>query len=142
MTNHAFSLVLDYCAESCCECGIGFAVDSSVQRRWRASGDAFYCPNGHRQRYTQSEVQRLGKQLEQTQKLLENERESKEWYKQRQADERAAREATERRLVAAKGQQTKLRKRVQNGVCPCCTRSFTNLRRHMATKHPDHAATV
>lgn len=29
--------------------------------------------------------------------------------------------------------------RVGKGVCPCCKRSFTNLRRHMTTKHPDVA---
>jgi hypothetical protein len=27
--------------------------------------------------------------------------------------------------------------RTKNGVCPCCNRSFTNLRRHMRTKHKD-----
>jgi hypothetical protein len=25
-------------------------------------------------------------------------------------------------------------------VCPCCNRSFQNLRRHMATKHPEFNA--
>jgi hypothetical protein len=28
--------------------------------------------------------------------------------------------------------------RIGNGVCPCCNRSFTNLRRHMTTKHPEY----
>jgi hypothetical protein len=45
----------------------------------------------------------------------------------------------DKELVAQRGQTTKARnqlERVGNGVCPCCTRSFTNLRRHMATKHP------
>lgn len=27
--------------------------------------------------------------------------------------------------------------RVKNGVCPCCNRSFQNLKRHMNTKHPN-----
>ena len=25
-----------------------------------------------------------------------------------------------------------------NGVCPCCNRSFENLRNHMHTQHPDY----
>ena len=29
-------------------------------------------------------------------------------------------------------------KRIHKGVCPCCNRSFTNLKRHMETKHPEH----
>lgn len=24
------------------------------------------------------------------------------------------------------------------GVCPCCNRSFTNVRRHMTSQHPDY----
>lgn len=28
-------------------------------------------------------------------------------------------------------------KRIHNGVCPCCNRSFVNLQRHMKTKHPE-----
>ena len=30
-------------------------------------------------------------------------------------------------------------KRVHNGVCPCCNRSFQNLQKHMKTKHPEIA---
>lgn len=38
-----------------------------------------------------------------------------------------------------KGVVTRTRNRIANGVCPCCDRSFTNLQRHMASKHPDYA---
>lgn len=41
--------------------------------------------------------------------------------------------------AALKGVITKERKRVSNGVCPCCNRQFTNLLRHMKCKHPNHA---
>ena len=34
-------------------------------------------------------------------------------------------------------QRKKFIERTGNGVCPCCKRSFTNLRRHMNTKHPN-----
>lgn len=55
----------------------------------------------------------------------------------RRADRmRDEKEAAERRVSAAKGQVTKLKNRTAAGVCPCCTRSFENLKRHMATKHP------
>jgi hypothetical protein len=45
-------------------------------------------------------------------------------------------EAAERRTVALKGVATRLKNRAAKGVCPCCNRSFENLRRHMHTKHP------
>jgi len=50
-------------------------------------------------------------------------------------------ERTERRLSAQKGVTTRIKNRVANGVCPCCKRSFTDLRRHMETKHPKYAET-
>lgn len=50
---------------------------------------------------------------------------------------RAARIHAENRRRAEKGAKTRLKKRIANGVCACCGRSFENLRRHMATKHPD-----
>lgn len=35
---------------------------------------------------------------------------------------------------------TRAKKRAATGTCPCCGRSFVQLRRHMAAKHPDHLA--
>lgn len=37
-----------------------------------------------------------------------------------------------------KGEVTKLKKRIANGVCPCCKRSFCNLAAHMKTQHPEY----
>lgn len=54
--------------------------------------------------------------------------------------QRQLREGVEHQLRATKGVVTKFRRRVGNGVCPCCTRTFTNLSRHMTTNHPDFKA--
>lgn len=113
----------------CYSCKIPFAVPADVRRRWVENGGTFWCPNGHNQHYTESDVQKLRKQLEEANR-------SRDWYKQRQADERAARERTERRLIATKGAKTRLRNRIKNGVCPCCNRTFIDLQRHMASRHP------
>ncbi|MEG3193744.1 helix-turn-helix transcriptional regulator, partial [Lysobacter sp. D1-1-M9] len=51
------------------------------------------------------------------------------------AKERTADLARERDQVAKA--HRKMRRRVMNGVCPCCNRSFQNLREHMQTKHAD-----
>lgn len=48
-------------------------------------------------------------------------------------------DSEKRSHAASKGQLTKAKKRVGNGVCPCCNRHFVNVERHMATKHPDYA---
>ena len=41
-------------------------------------------------------------------------------------------------LKGTKTRLTNVKKRVANGVCPCCNRTFVNLQRHMHTKHPDY----
>jgi len=49
-------------------------------------------------------------------------------------------EMERRRVSAARGRVTKIKRRVQHGVCPCCNRTFSNLASHMKTKHPEFEA--
>jgi hypothetical protein len=46
-------------------------------------------------------------------------------------------QAEERSHVSTKGQLTKARNRAKAGLCPCCNRHFTNVERHVKSKHPD-----
>lgn len=113
---------------TCGECGIIFAVPPhwlNARREEKENNGSFYCPNGHSRQFRETEVDRLKRQLEAEKKKLE-------WA-------RGERDRAERSAAAARGQVTRLRKRIQNGVCPACQRSFQNLKRHMATKHPQLA---
>lgn len=47
----------------------------------------------------------------------------------------------DRSIRAIRGHATRVRKRIANGVCPCCRRSFENLARHMKGQHPGYAKT-
>jgi len=51
--------------------------------------------------------------------------------------ERIERQFHEKSARAYKGKVTQIKTRIVNGVCPCCNRSFRNVRLHMETKHPD-----
>jgi hypothetical protein len=56
------------------------------------------------------------------------------------AAERATSSPRGRSHAATKGHVTRKKRqleRVASGVCPCCNRSFVNLRRHMKTQHPE-----
>ena len=130
---YSIPLLCNFVAEVCVNCGIAFAIDSKVGRRFKETGGTFYCPNGHAQHYTETEIVKLQKQLE-------REKKNTEWAQNNAKAERTARERTERRLIARKSANTRLRNRIKNGVCPCCTRSFVNLREHIKTKHPDFKA--
>ena len=50
--------------------------------------------------------------------------------------EESAPQKERHRANGYKGHATRISKRVKNGVCICCNRTFADLARHMATKHP------
>lgn len=111
----------------CGGCGTTFAINSALYRQWRENGASVRCPNPackwKEMVVTESEVAKLTKQLADSERRL-----------QFQTDMRRAAEAETARVEKAR---RRLEKRVANGVCPCCQRSFVNLRRHIAAKHPD-----
>jgi len=126
-----FSLVVIECGE----CGVNFGVPERFDEQRRESGGNFYCPNGHPRVYRVTETDRLKQELARAAKNLEI------------AETQARRErdrcmVVERSRSALRGQVTKIRNRIANGVCPCCNRTFTDLGRHMITQHPEFAADI
>ena len=120
-------------SERCCHCGVLFYMPQWLQDLRRGDKEWFYCPNGHRQRYVESEADtlrrerdRLAQQIAQRDDAL--------------LSERRLRESAERQASTLKGSITKLRKRLAGGACPCCNRTFANLQRHMETKHAGFVA--
>lgn len=128
--------------EECCNCHITFAMPEDLKRRCIEDGAnaTFYCPLGHAQHYTRSEVQKLRDKLADEKWRREAAQASAEAA---QASARAAidqADAAERSARAYKGAATRIRRRVANGVCPCCNRTFADLARHMAGQHPGFEA--
>lgn len=114
-----------YCCNAACATPI--VLPAPVYNRFVEDPSQFFCcPFGHRQHFSgPSEAEKLKQQLD-------SERQSKEWWIKK-ADQHS------KSALAYKGQVTRIKNRVKNGVCPCCNRTFQNLMRHMATKHPDYA---
>lgn len=114
--------------EVCANCGVLFAAPEMLLDKRREDGDSFYCPNGHSLVYD-SENERLRKELARAKDQL--------------ATERARSAQVDASLRATRGVVTKQRKRLEKvvaGVCPVdgCKRHFRDLRRHIATKHPEY----
>lgn len=129
------SAVLDFnqrlVAITCYKCGITFAVPQYFKTKRQEDTETFWCPNGHNQAYVKSEAQKLREQL------AEEKRNSEWWQNVAKSRESQIKGANiQLGKVKAKLKRTEIR--VSNGVCPCCNRSFTNVRRHMKTKHPDY----
>lgn len=119
-----------YTIIDCFKCGTLFALPDQVNDELVRTGRNFFCPNGHQQHYSES-----------TEAKLKTERDRVARLNARLDQERAERAAAERRASAARGQITKIKKRVANGVCPCCNRTFKDLGRHMSSQHPDYVQT-
>ncbi len=129
-----------YYFTNCYRCNAPFAMSDTLyhmamERRGELS---FYCPNGHGQVFKagEREEDKLRRERDQLkQRLAEKDDQIRSAYEM--ANEQAAASAMNaRKLAAAKGQITKIKKRASNGVCPCCNRTFTDLARHMHSKHP------
>jgi len=117
---------LDLKLIDCVDCGVIFGLPVRIAQARRQTGGDFYCPNGHSLSWKVTELDRL-----------------REEVKRARAAATAAmdqRDAAERSKTALRGVITRERKRVGNGVCPCCKRTFTNLARHMSGQHPDYAS--
>ncbi len=115
---------------TCGECGSHFAIDQIKYDRCKKTGEGWHCPNGHSRKFTTTENSELKDRITQ----LQNDN-----TYLRHAKDNLHTELTQQKHVTRtyKGQVTKIKKRVHNGVCPCCNRTFTDLQRHMSTKHPD-----
>lgn len=119
---------------TCGGCGVLFAMTSDYIADRKRDKRNWHCPNGCSRIYSKSdaeiEAERLRAALEAAEKHV------MDWNAY--AHDRSEQLERERKSHAStKGQLTKTRKRVQGGVCPVdgCHRHFTNLQRHMRTKH-------
>jgi hypothetical protein len=116
---------------SCGDCQIHFAIPEDFERRARNDDDVwFWCPNGHKLHYSESENSRLKRQVEQA-------KQTATWAQSRADRARAEADHQAARARGYKGALTKTKKRIGKGVCPCCNRHFANVERHMKTQHPE-----
>lgn len=116
---------------ACCACKEPIYMDALHETALSRSGQNWHCLWGHPQHFTPGKT------------LLEKMTEERDELKRRanrlfqeQARLIEEREAADRRTAAAKGRVTRLKNRAAAGVCPCCNRTFQQLARHMAAKHP------
>jgi len=91
----------------------------------------FYCPSGHTNAYFgETAEEKARKELAQAEKRLT-------WYSDRLDAERREREVAENSLRTTKGHLTRVKRRIEAGVCIHCNRTFQNVARHMETKHSE-----
>jgi hypothetical protein len=122
----------------CGVCHINFAIPSEMSEARQRDGRTFHCPNGDVVSWSDNELTRAKKALQ---------AKNDEAVRLRaQLDQREARVRTlvaetdslTRKVAARKGVTTRLKRRLTNGQCPCCSRKFKDLKTHMASAHPKY----
>lgn len=120
--------------QACPDCGTNFGCEEDLIEARRKDGRTFYCPNGHRLSYKDSEVERLRKETQRLARRAEN--------LEAQRDQLTTSVEHERRRVATyKGHLTRTRNRITSGNCPCCDEHFPDLQSHITTAHPSYKDT-
>lgn len=119
----------------CFSCKMHYAIPESLYKSamaWPGNqprGWKLFCPLGHEWWYT-------GRSLEQE---LEDERDRAARIASERDQARASARAHRGAATRARNQRDRLERRAVAGVCPCCTRTFKNAARHMASQHPHFA---
>lgn len=111
----------------CPECGVYFGAPDGFFDNRQKDNRNFWCPNGHVMSYREN--------------MLDKTRRERDAAKQQLA--RVEQEKIE--AIAAANARTKTAerktknavRRANAGTCQCCHRTFSNMQRHMATKHPE-----
>lgn len=124
----SLNITTEFVLIQCGQCGTPFYMEKVLNARRQADGETFYCPNGCGRVYRDGDAEKLRIERERSAALETRLASTSEQLRAAHAE----REKTERSLSL-------LKQRTKNGVCPCCKRSFCNLRRHMQSKHPTYA---
>lgn len=115
----------------CCECSVTFGMSDQLYKLRLKDGKAFYCPVGHKQFFTENNEAALKKQLQ-------NALTSKQFYQDRADHYRESMIKEENRSRGLKGALTMTRRRIANGKCPCCKKTFDDLKNHIKSDHPKY----
>ena len=122
-----------YEAVTCGACQFHFALPAGFVKQRRGDGKKFYCPAGCHVNWSDNTEARLKRELD-------AETRNRQYYESRAASERAAKEHAQRSAKAYAGHLTRVKRRVANGVCPCCHRHFQGLGAHIKRQHPEFEA--
>lgn len=117
---------------NCGLCGGTYAINERYRLQAERDGSSWYCPYCKCSwGYSEGENARLKRQIKEKEAQIKREQ---------VRTETAKTEARHQRNIARaeRGAKTKLKKRVAHGVCPCCNRTFKQLKAHMLRKHPEY----
>ena len=114
--------------KTCPVCGIIYAAPSAFfkarhENKNVGSSNGWHCPNGHYLVFKESLADKIARERDMLKRqLAQKDDEIAGWKREKEKAEKETR---------------RVKKRATAGVCQCCNRTFSNVARHMATKHPN-----
>lgn len=115
------------------KCGFTYALPQTYVKQCQKDGGYHWCPKcGDRQGWDAKPDPKVAEIANLKRTLAETE------DQRRRAEGEA--EHFRKSRDGMKGQLALVKKRLANGICPCCNRYFVELHRHMTTKHSDFLA--
>lgn len=114
-----------FAVDDCGVCGVTYVVPENVYNHKRDYGGFSHCSNGHQWGWPEGRKQR--DELRHERDLLKQD--AARLIEEREAALKEAREMKQKYM--------NVQRRSAAGVCPCCNRTFSNVARHMKTKHPN-----
>lgn len=114
---------------TCYRCKTPFSMPRYLYDARLIDHHNFWCPLGHDQFFIEgkTDAQLLREERERTANLAA----ALDFQKQQ-------REAAEAETARLKKSAARAKKRVANGVCPCCHRTVKQMAQHMKAKHPGY----
>ena len=111
----------------CGGCGVMHTVPQTKYDSCYREGGFWHCPNGCSR----------GWQHGADKQKIDNLRRERDRLKQDTARLHDEIAAEKQRVADAERKAAQVKRRALAGVCPCCNRTFTNMQRHMKSKHPN-----
>ena len=126
-----------YARAECPQCGILSLFPRSLHdlAYARRPDMTIYCPNGHGWHYSRGESK-----LDWMRREVDRARQNLAERDDIIAEQGRQIAALKAKAQAAAKDAGRLKKRASGGICPCCSRHFVQMERHMKTKHPTFSA--
>lgn len=126
---------LEFCRMCCSECAVVYFFPEAWCERARIDGRSWKCPNGHGQRFGESDADKLRRERDRLKQQVARAEEERDAAQKREAEARNYATMARAREVGERNRRRRVEVRIHAGVCPDCSRTFANVARHMATQH-------
>ncbi len=117
--------------KECQTCGVLHTFPKIIHDNRYRDGGYWHCPNGHQWGWKEGNEEREAIRLERD-RLKQQAAQKDDEIRQLRFEMMHV----EMQRDEAKAKHVNARKRAGAGMCPCCKRTFSQVARHMKTKHP------